>query len=150
MLTFLLLFFFFLMIRRPPRSTLFPYTTLFRSRPGLRVQVRDRADAPIAVRARRAVGIGRRPSPGYDASLPDHAMRYFVARPRRWPGAFGPRGQSDRALSFVALRRAALAARVRGGGRAARGGRRQRDLAAAGTPGRVPTGAGRARALARR
>src|SRR2546429_3660994 len=30
MLTFF--FFFFLMIRRPPRSTLFPYTTLFRSR----------------------------------------------------------------------------------------------------------------------
>src|SRR6266850_6211214 len=32
------LFFFFLMIRRPPRSTLFPYTTLFRSRrrPGRR------------------------------------------------------------------------------------------------------------------
>src|ERR1039457_7398973 len=28
-----LLFFFFLMIRRPPRSTLFPYTTLFRSMP---------------------------------------------------------------------------------------------------------------------
>src|SRR5574342_971666 len=27
-----LLFFFFLMIRRPPRSTLFPYTTLFRSK----------------------------------------------------------------------------------------------------------------------
>src|SRR2546425_8350873 len=27
-------FFFFLMIRRPPRSTLFPYTTLFRSRAG--------------------------------------------------------------------------------------------------------------------
>src|SRR2546421_534105 len=30
------LLFFFLMIRRPPRSTLFPYTTLFRSRPQLR------------------------------------------------------------------------------------------------------------------
>src|SRR6266850_7748252 len=29
-----LLFFFFLMIRRPPRSTLFPYTTLFRSQRG--------------------------------------------------------------------------------------------------------------------
>src|SRR5476649_2978463 len=28
---FFVLFFFFLMIRRPPRSTLFPYTTLFRS-----------------------------------------------------------------------------------------------------------------------
>src|SRR3712207_9518123 len=27
----LMFFFFFLMIRRPPRSTLFPYTTLFRS-----------------------------------------------------------------------------------------------------------------------
>src|SRR5690242_21953707 len=27
----LFIFFFFLMIRRPPRSTLFPYTTLFRS-----------------------------------------------------------------------------------------------------------------------
>src|SRR6266702_7968603 len=35
-------FFFFLMIRRPPRSTLFPYTTLFRSAPeapGGRLQV---------------------------------------------------------------------------------------------------------------
>src|SRR2546425_3027939 len=31
---FYLLLFFFLMIRRPPRSTLFPYTTLFRSRRG--------------------------------------------------------------------------------------------------------------------
>src|SRR2546427_8775974 len=29
--TLLFLLFFFLMIRRPPRSTLFPYTTLFRS-----------------------------------------------------------------------------------------------------------------------
>src|SRR3712207_3213336 len=29
--TLLIFFFFFLMIRRPPRSTLFPYTTLFRS-----------------------------------------------------------------------------------------------------------------------
>src|SRR6266480_7371155 len=30
------IFFFFLMIRRPPRSTLFPYTTLFRSPRALR------------------------------------------------------------------------------------------------------------------
>src|SRR5256885_7429989 len=35
-----LFFFFFLMIRRPPRSTLFPYTTLFRSL--LHVDVRGR------------------------------------------------------------------------------------------------------------
>src|SRR2546427_3958441 len=38
--------FFFLMIRRPPRSTLFPYTTLFRSQTphelvGMLAQVRD-------------------------------------------------------------------------------------------------------------
>src|SRR2546430_13318879 len=32
--------FFFLMIRRPPRSTLFPYTTLFRSQhPGVQPQI---------------------------------------------------------------------------------------------------------------
>src|SRR3712207_7029466 len=31
MIPLICLFFFFLMIRRPPRSTLFPYTTLFRS-----------------------------------------------------------------------------------------------------------------------
>src|SRR5256885_3656671 len=30
-------FFFFLMIRRPPRSTLFPYTTLFRSRTAVEI-----------------------------------------------------------------------------------------------------------------
>src|SRR6266576_4088223 len=32
-------FFFFLMIRRPPRSTLFPYTTLFRSKSAARVRL---------------------------------------------------------------------------------------------------------------
>src|SRR2546422_10265518 len=37
-------FFFFLMIRRPPRSTLFPYTTLFRSRLGrVRPAARERS-----------------------------------------------------------------------------------------------------------
>src|SRR5436305_8620273 len=34
------LFFFFLLIRRPPRSTLFPYTTLFRSRVAAQCLVR--------------------------------------------------------------------------------------------------------------
>src|SRR3712207_7389038 len=37
------MFFFFLMIRRPPRSTLFPYTTLFRS--GADRQAADRVPA---------------------------------------------------------------------------------------------------------
>src|SRR3712207_7743394 len=52
--------FFFLMIRRPPRSTLFPYTTLFRSG-----------------RARR--GAARGP--------PGHHTRTHMARPRQDPRA---------------------------------------------------------------
>src|SRR2546430_10071644 len=56
-----LCFFFFLMIRRPPRSTLFPYTTLFRSKlqvEGERVALanRDSHREPN----REVVGQGRR------------------------------------------------------------------------------------------
>src|SRR2546429_8099753 len=43
MFTYHAIHFFFLMIRRPPRSTLFPYTTLFRS-PSLSRQIRDLED----------------------------------------------------------------------------------------------------------
>src|SRR2546425_2408806 len=55
------LFFFFLMIRRPPRSTLFPYTTLFRSgrfgRRDLRRADRDRRHGdPGARRGHRRRG----------------------------------------------------------------------------------------------
>src|SRR3712207_9222411 len=50
LLPFQLSFFFFLMIRRPPRSTLFPYTTLFRS--GLAQVSGLRGDTPISDRAR--------------------------------------------------------------------------------------------------
>src|SRR5713101_8843326 len=45
--------FFFLMIRQPPRSTLFPYTTLFRS---------------PASRARAAAGAARGKTPGRESS----------------------------------------------------------------------------------
>src|SRR3989442_7404279 len=41
--------FFFLMIRRPPRSTLFPYTTLFRSTFQVIFGVQDRCDPAVAV-----------------------------------------------------------------------------------------------------
>src|SRR5947209_10056321 len=41
-------FFFFLMIRRPPRSTLFPYTTLFRSVWPVRVQGEGSAEEVAA------------------------------------------------------------------------------------------------------
>src|SRR5256885_6386922 len=65
------MFFFFLMIRRPPRSTLFPYTTLFRSQedlpgerlvtvPGTHESVLRRADAEPPTRlARRRTRLGR-------------------------------------------------------------------------------------------
>src|SRR2546422_4110132 len=51
-------FFFFLMIRRPPRSTLFPYTTLFRSllvcgRPALGRRARGDAGRPRRPRRHR-------------------------------------------------------------------------------------------------
>src|SRR5215469_5323392 len=46
---FFFFFFFFLMIRRPPRSTLFPYTTLFRSRHG-----QDAPSQDLALQARMA------------------------------------------------------------------------------------------------
>src|SRR3712207_7900002 len=43
----LCVFVFFLMIRRPPRSTLFPYTTLFRSLGGVVVQRADRLGGAV-------------------------------------------------------------------------------------------------------
>src|SRR2546429_1523609 len=51
------------MIRRPPRSTLFPYTTLFRSRIG-------RALPPARCGARRAAARGRRALHGQPLARP--------------------------------------------------------------------------------
>src|SRR3989440_801316 len=64
-----LLFFFFLMIRRPPRSTLFPYTTLFRSRlvPGGHPD-HSRARHPLRLQD-RAGPRGDRPLPAARADL---------------------------------------------------------------------------------
>src|SRR2546430_12565144 len=55
------LYFFFLMIRRPPRSTLFPYTTLFRSRSADARLPRPRMGRPLARRPRavREARVGR-------------------------------------------------------------------------------------------
>src|SRR3712207_6882772 len=60
--------FFFLMIRRPPRSTLFPYTTLFRS------------DRRRGKRSERGRSDGRR-----DAARPDAIERGARARSRTPP-----------------------------------------------------------------
>src|SRR5215216_7586223 len=57
--------FFFLMIRRPPRSTLFPYTTLFRSRP------------PGRGHPRRAG-----PRPGASGTWPPRRRSHSRRRPR--------------------------------------------------------------------
>src|SRR3712207_9197210 len=63
--------FFFLMIRRPPRSTLFPYTTLFRSRAGgaegdrpARAPARDRSHPRDDLDAGRRTGADRPPRQG--------------------------------------------------------------------------------------
>src|SRR3712207_8976868 len=66
--------FFFLMIRRPPRSTLFPYTTLFRSN-AVAFGTREEAD-----RATRRVGAmhGR-----VRGALPEPAGRFPAGTPYR-------------------------------------------------------------------
>src|SRR5258708_25160144 len=58
-------FFFFLMIRRPPRSTLFPYTTLFRSHPGARA-----APGRAGGRADRRAAAGSRGTEPRGGTLP--------------------------------------------------------------------------------
>src|SRR3712207_8904262 len=55
-------FVFFLMIRRPPRSTLFPYTTLFRSR--RRTAGAERLANEAARRRRRHGGVRERDAEG--------------------------------------------------------------------------------------
>src|SRR2546430_965186 len=70
--------FFFLMIRRPPRSTLFPYTTLFRSH---RAGAGDAAEADAVRRADVRAGPGaRRRRPGRDEAARqgrhDHGRRH--------------------------------------------------------------------------
>src|SRR5215204_6721140 len=57
-------FFFFLMIRRPPRSTLFPYTTLFRSGPHGTYRGRS---------AERLHGAGRTRSEEHTSELQSHS-----------------------------------------------------------------------------
>src|SRR5256885_3931695 len=67
------LLFFFLMIRRPPRSTLFPYTTLFRSR-GPRATSCHRHRTPESNRL--AESVRGRPRSRSPSVRPD----------RQWPG----------------------------------------------------------------
>src|SRR5438132_12732719 len=53
-------FFFFLMIRRPPRSTLFPYTTLFRSGEMLGLKLSDLDFTRKVIHVRRSIDSDRK------------------------------------------------------------------------------------------
>src|SRR3712207_7671212 len=68
------------MIRRPPRSTLFPYTTLFRSADALRSRTRGAGGRRRDVRiggGDRALNVGRGVDPGAVARL---GTRYVFVR----------------------------------------------------------------------
>src|SRR6266511_5985462 len=67
-LYFFFVLFFFLMIRRPPRSTLFPYTTLFRSPPPARSRSRAESSAPRGRDPRRSAGRRRSESTRLNSS----------------------------------------------------------------------------------
>src|SRR5258707_4834894 len=81
--------FFFLMIRRPPRSTLFPYTTLFRSGNGRRLAARPILGKPACAVfrecGRRASRAPKRWKPWEAARSEEHtselqSRQYLVCR----------------------------------------------------------------------
>src|SRR3712207_8232283 len=71
-----MLFFFFLMIRRPPRSTLFPYTTLFRSRGATAAEEPTPEGAGVAV---RPVDVGTRGAQALHAPAGSHDVGVALA-----------------------------------------------------------------------
>src|SRR3712207_7818516 len=73
------MYFFFLMIRRPPRSTLFPYTTLFRSRAWFRCHRALELPRPLE-RFVSAATSGARNSSSRDNDAPYPRARLTVAR----------------------------------------------------------------------
>src|SRR5258707_15879036 len=84
--------FFFLMIRRPPRSTLFPYTTLFRSL--ARVGVRPAHDVPRELDGGHLHAEADRKSTRLNSSHANISYAVFCLKKKkeknpapRWPGA---------------------------------------------------------------
>src|SRR5688572_31448529 len=75
-------FFFFLLIRRPPRSTLFPYTTLFRS---TRAQVERSAQGPSGSSqgSRRGVSRGTANGAGPGSAGASAPRRRAIRRDRK-------------------------------------------------------------------
>src|SRR2546429_4232641 len=68
--------FFFLMIRRPPRSTLFPYTTLFRSS-AVAARARARRGGPGSPRRPGRPGV-RRSTPRSEEHTPELQSRLHI------------------------------------------------------------------------
>src|SRR5260221_6642453 len=68
-----MLFFFFLMIRRPPRSTLFPYTTLFRSKTESRVNDAASCAVPMPAIQRADLSPARWRSEEHTSELQSHS-----------------------------------------------------------------------------
>src|SRR5260370_20399930 len=60
------------MIRRPPRSTLFPYTTLFRSQTAEATAWWDRLDDPAALADERGEGLDHHRSEEHTSELQSH------------------------------------------------------------------------------
>src|SRR3712207_7687467 len=79
------------MIRRPPRSTLFPYTTLFRSAEVRRVELADRADQDTLDR-----GVGQRGDRVGDLLEGDHQAEDETDDDRREHQADGQDRKSTR------------------------------------------------------
>src|SRR2546425_9279867 len=70
------------MIRRPPRSTLFPYTTLFRSHGGRRAPLREgqAAQASCAADHRRSAAGDRRDARSEEHTSELQSLAYLVCR----------------------------------------------------------------------
>src|SRR2546425_415391 len=72
--------FFFLMIRRPPRSTLFPYTTLFRSCTVATMDLSEARGLVLFRVVRRGIGISRRLSRSEEHTSELQSLAYLVCR----------------------------------------------------------------------
>src|SRR5256886_13593325 len=101
---------FFLMIRRPPRSTLFPYTTLFRS------PLRQRYHPHLSGRRRVHAGTGGtallgpsgragdRKSTRLNSSHSQISYAVFCLKKKNWLWPVDAKGEPLKATSFIADR----------------------------------------------
>src|SRR2546426_11014650 len=80
------------MIRRPPRSTLFPYTTLFRS-------IEEHSHGLVPGERALDMLVQMRPMPGDDDDLPDHRGMVVVPLGGRRAPVKAPRATRRRGLA---------------------------------------------------